>query len=88
MSWRIFLSSKAEKFLSKNQLTLDEVSALTAKAVRYLQGGKENVDIKRLHGSWKGFYRIRSGRVRIIVRFDFENLGVFIEEIDWRGNIY
>lgn len=47
-----------------------------------------SVDIKKLKGKWKGFYRVRSGRMRIIAEFNFENSIVFIEEIDWRGNAY
>ncbi len=27
-------------------------------------------------------------KIRIIAEFRFEDLVVFIEEIDWRGNIY
>lgn len=88
MSWRIDTSKNAEKFLSKNELTIDEIQELARRAVVYFQGGKVNVDIKKLKGKWAGFYRIRSGRMRIIAEFDFENSVVFIEEIDWRGNAY
>ena len=35
-----------------------------------------------------GFYRIRRGKIRIIAEFRFEDSVVFIEVIDWRGNIY
>ena len=46
------------------------------------------IDIKKMKGEWKGFYRIRKGKWRIIAEFDFDNNSVFIENIDWRGNIY
>lgn len=88
MSWRIDTSKSVEKFLAKNKLTIDEVYELVGKAIRYFQGGSINIDIKKLKGEWKGFYRIRSGRMRLIVEFDFENSVVFIEEMDWRGNVY
>ena len=88
MSWRIETSKDAEKFLEKNELTIKEVKELVVKTIRYFQGEDTNVDIKKLKGKWKGFYRVRSGRIRIITEFDFENSVVFIEEIDWRGNVY
>ncbi|MCH8986591.1 type II toxin-antitoxin system RelE/ParE family toxin [Patescibacteria group bacterium] len=88
MSWRIETSKDAEKFLEKNELTIKEVKELVVKTIRYFQGEDTNVDIKKLKGKWKGFYRVRIGRIRIITEFDFENSVVFIEEIDWRGNVY
>ena len=41
-----------------------------------------------MKGEWEGFYRIRKGKWRVIVEFDFNSSSVFIEDIDWRGNIY
>ena len=88
MMWRLDLSKNAEKFLDKNRLTLEEVRELAGKALRYFRGEDINIDIKKLKGVWTGFYRIRSGRLSIIVTFDFEETSVLVEEIDWRGNAY
>lgn len=88
MSWRINFSRNAEKFLDKNTFTIDEIRQLVSKAINYLQGEDLNIDIKKLKGAWRGFYRIRSGRIRIIAEFYFENSVIFIEEIDWRGGVY
>ena len=88
MSWRVDLSRDAEKFLGKNKLTVSEVREIVVKAIRYFQGEDININIKKLKGEWRGFYRVRTGRIRIIAEFDFENSVVFIEEIDWRGNAY
>jgi len=88
MRWRIEVSNNAEKFLLKNTLSKEKVFNLIRGAIRYFSGEDINVDIKKLGGKWFGFYRIRKGKVRIIVGFDFANSVVFIEEIDWRGNIY
>ena len=77
MKWRIGISRDAEKFIQKNQFTKTEAFELIG-----------NVDIKKLTGKWAGFYRIRRGKIRIIAEFNFKNPFVFIEEIDWRGNIY
>lgn len=88
MSWRLDISKSAEKFLAKNNLAVEEIRELTGKAIRYFWGEDVNVDIKKLKGKWVGFYRIRSGRMRIIAEFDFDHSAVFVEEIDWRGNVY
>lgn len=88
MNWRLNTSRNAEKFLAKNKLTTAKVRELIGGAIHYFQGEDINIDIKKLKGEWKGFYRIRSGRIRITAEFDFESSVVFIEEIDWRGNAY
>ncbi len=88
MSWRIDTSQNAEKFLVKNKLTVEEIKILIGRAILFFGGQKINADIKKLKGEWKGFYRIRSGKIRIIAEFDFDQSTVFIEVIDWRGNAY
>ena len=88
MNWKLETSRNAEKFLVKNELSIEEVRDLVGRGIRYFQGQNINVDIKKLKGEWKGFFRIRTGRIRIIAEFNFENSIVFIEEIDWRGNAY
>ena len=88
MSWRLDLSKNAEKFLSKNELTIDEVRELLDNTIRYFKGEDININIKKLIGDWTGFYRVRTGRIRIIAEFNFENSVVFVEEIDWRGSAY
>ena len=47
-----------------------------------------NVDVKKLKGSWAGYYRIRKGKIRIIFDVDYKNKAVFIEKIDFRGDVY
>ncbi|PIU75488.1 MAG: plasmid stabilization system protein [Candidatus Portnoybacteria bacterium CG06_land_8_20_14_3_00_39_12] len=88
MNWRIDGSKNAEKFLEKNQFAQKEADDLIRKAIHFFEGERINIDIKKLKGKWTGFYRIRKGRIRIIAEFNFDNSVVFIEEIDWRGNIY
>jgi len=88
MSWRIEISKSAEKFLAKNRLGTEEVHEILQKAIFYFRGENINIDIRKLKGKWAGFYRIRRGRIRIIAEFNSENSVIFIEEIDWRGNVY
>jgi len=88
MGWEIALSRQAEKFLAKNHLTDQFVIAPIGRAVRRLFGESASVDIKRLSGAWAGYYRIRSGKVRIIFSFDAGERRIFVEVIDYRGDAY
>ena len=88
MNWRIDISQSAEKFLIRNKISFSDVEKIIGKTIHYLSGGDENVDIRKLKGTWKGFYRIRRGKMRIIAEFHFGDSVVFIEEIDWRGSVY
>ena len=88
MSWRLDFSNRATKFLKQNDLTDDLVVEKVRLALKKFQGEDVNIDIKRLTGEWKGFYRIRSGKLRIVIEFDFEELTAHIEVVDWRGNVY
>ncbi|MEK9132331.1 MAG: hypothetical protein AAB606_01300 [Patescibacteria group bacterium] len=88
MNWRIDFSRNSLKFLSRNNLSerlvIDEIKL----ALRKFAGEDININIKKLGGKWEGFHRIRSGKLRIILEFQFENYRVCIEKIDWRGAAY
>ena len=88
MRWIIDLTRDAEKFLSRNHMEREHVLDLVGLAVRKFSGEPANVNIKKLKGVWRGFYRIRRGDLRIIASFDFERARALIEQIDWRGNAY
>jgi len=88
MTWHIDFSKDALKFLRSNNLKEDFVIVQIKRVIQKFKGENVNVDIKKLSGEWKGFYRIRSGRLRIIIEFQFERFRAYIEKIDWRGNVY
>ncbi len=46
------------------------------------------VDIKRLKGRWKEFYRLRIGKIRIIIAIDEKNEVIRVYEIGFRGDVY
>lgn len=58
------------------------------KFLKKMRGDKFNVDVKKLKGEWEGFYRIRMGKLRIIIDVDYRNKSLFIDKIDFRGNVY
>ena len=88
MNWRIDFSASSLRFLKQNNLDEGFVIEKLRIALRKFQGEDVNINIRKLGGEWEGFYRIRSGRLRIIVEFQFERNRAYIEEIDWRGNVY
>ena len=88
MSWHVDFSKDALKFLEQNNIKEDFVIDKIKFALRKFKGEDVNVDIKKLKGEWEGFYRIRSGKLRIITEFKFENYQAYIDKIDWRGNAY
>ena len=88
MNWRIDFSASSLKFLKKNNLEENFIIDKIQLALRKFKGENVNINVKRLSGEWERFYRIRSGRLRIIIEFQFEQNRAYIEEIDWRGNVY
>lgn len=88
MDWEITLTRRAEKFLAKNHLPDEFIAAPIGKAIRKFFGESVSVDVKRLSGVWTGYYRIRSGKIRIIFSFDAEKRHIFVEAVDYRGDVY
>jgi len=88
MNWKVDFSSDALKFLKQNNIDEDLVLEKIGLALNRLRGETINVDIKKLKGDWLGFYRIRSGKLRIIVEFQFSMHRAYVEAVDWRGNVY
>ena len=88
MNWRIDFSANSLKFLNKNNINVSFIIDKIKLAFLKFKGESVNIDIKKLKGGWEGFYRIRSGKIRIIIEFQFEQSRAYIEEIDWRGKAY
>ena len=88
MIFRVDFSDGSEKFLKKNNFSKEEVFESIKNCIKKFRGETVNTDVKKLHGKWQGFYRIRKGKLRIIAFFDFDNSTVFIETVDWRGGAY
>ena len=73
----LFLSKTAVKFLEK--LSAKEVEKIREKLATLLEAietegifPSNEIDIKSLKGDWKGFFRMRVGKTRIIFRIDAE----------------
>ena len=91
-SLQIRYERKAEKFLVKNQnkITNEEAKELIIKAVSRLAGKDENIDIVKMKGEFKGYFRIRKNDLRIIFSIyeDENTIVVTVANIDFRGSVY
>jgi mRNA interferase RelE/StbE len=48
----------------------------------------QELNIKTLTGDWKGYLRLRIGKIRVIFRINPIDNELFIYEIDYRGGVY
>ncbi|HQQ49657.1 MAG: hypothetical protein KBG92_05560 [Spirochaetes bacterium] len=87
MTWTINYSKDAKKFIDKQNVHNDVVEALK-KLILKIQGNNVNIDLKKLYGDWDGYYRLRRGKLRIIIALNKSNRQVYVEKIDFRGDVY
>ena len=87
MKWRIDYSRDAEKFIEKQNIRLDVREELK-KFLMKIKGENGNIDIKKLSGEWEGYYRLRKGKLRIIFEPNKTDKVLFVERIDFRGDVY
>jgi mRNA interferase RelE/StbE len=87
MTWRIDYSRDADKFALEHNI-IPETNALINKFLLKARGKKINLDVKKLEGEWRGYFRIRRGRLRIIFAVDKDSSIIYIEKIDTRDSAY
>jgi mRNA interferase RelE/StbE len=88
MRLHVELAKHASTFIKVNHIQKEDIFDVISDAIKNFQGEIVLIDIRKMKGEWEGFYRIRKGKWRIIAEFNFNTNSVFIEDIDWRGNIY
>lgn len=86
--WKIDLSKQADKFIEKENIKQDEILSLIRRFINYSKGSDENVDVKKMKGKWKGYHRIKIGKVRMILKVDFKERQILVDRIDYRGRVY
>jgi len=87
MKWTIHYSKEAKKFMEEHNIVY-EVREELKNFLRKLRGEKINVDVKKLKGNWEGYYRLRKGKLRIIFEVNKDNKSIYVERIDFRGEVY
>ena len=87
MNWEINYSRDAEKFLEKEDNRV-EVREQIVRFLKRMKGEDVNVDVRKLKGAWEGYYRLRKGKLRLIFSVDYKGRSLFVEKIDFRGDVY
>ena len=88
MDWDVTTSRQVDKFLKMNHLKDEDFLNPVIRGINKLSGEKVSVDLKRMTGNWNGYFRVRSGKKRVIFSVDFLNKKAHIEVFDFRGNVY
>jgi mRNA interferase RelE/StbE len=93
MNLEIEYLKRADKFLSKNSnlIARDKVRELVVKSIKKIVLKEDtNIDVKRLKGDLNSFYRIRSGKIRVLIEIVDKRVKIvaIVYDIDFRGNIY
>jgi mRNA interferase RelE/StbE len=57
------------------------------KNLKFFGSEELDLDIKKLKGSWTGYYRIRLGSIRVIF-YKKNDLYLKIYKVGFRGNVY
>ncbi|MCD6595042.1 type II toxin-antitoxin system RelE/ParE family toxin [bacterium] len=87
MNWSIEFSPKVLKFAQKHEI-LDAIIDKITQFITAREGKAYVPDVKSLKGIWKGYYRIRYRKLRIIFEIYDENKTIYIEAIDNRAKVY
>ena len=87
MKWVIKYSRDSERFIDKQNIRI-EVREQLEFFLKKMSGEPINVDARKLKGEWKGFYRIRKGRLRIIFSVYFGERVLYVDKVDFRGKAY
>ena len=83
MNWEIKYKKDAWKFLVENELVDKFEEAIKS----FIKEGAR-IDIKKLRGKLYGHHRVRIGKMRVILKFDFEKKVLYVKKADFRGDIY
>jgi len=88
MNYEIELSKYADKALQKNIQHESQLLEAVGKFIDWTERKDVNIDVTKLVGDWKGFYRIRLGEIRIILTIDYDRRKIIIDRIAPRGEAY
>ncbi len=88
MKYKISLDRSVSKAIDKNLFSEEKLIRIIHTLLDWIEGNDVNLDIKKLKGKWQGFYRIRSGNNRLIIKVDFDHHTIHIERVGSRKRIY
>ena len=88
MDWEVGLSNQAERYLKQRHIPREDIIELVRKAIRKAFGESVALDFMALTGEWKGHYRVRTQKVRIIFSIDLDHERVSVDVVDGRDRAY
>ena len=88
MDWTFNFSRQADKFLKQQRIADATIIKFVGHALHKLDGEAIAVDLERLNDPWKGYYRVRMQKTRVIFSFDAHARSVYIAVIDFRDSVY
>ncbi len=87
MKWSIEYSRDADKFIERENVSV-EVREQIKHFLKKMRGQSINIDVKKLKGKWKGYLRIKKGKLRVIFSVNFKDRVLYIKRVDFRGKVY
>ena len=87
MKLEIRYSGVAYKYVRKRGLQGEVREAVRKYALHLTRKGKL-VDVTKLYGKWQGYYRMRLGDLRIILKPYIADGYVYIKRVGPRGDVY
>lgn len=87
MKWNVEYSKRAKDFIEKHGIE-NKIRDSIRNFILRITGSNINIDAKKLKGDWEGYYRIRKGKVRIILKVDNKSKSIFVDAVDFRGSVY
>ena len=84
--FEVKLSKQAVKFLKR--LNEPQYSNVNSKLKSLIQWPLKNKDVKSMKGLYRGYYRMRVGKIRIIFYPDIKNNIIYVDAVGFRGGIY
>ncbi len=92
MNIEIKYSRQSIKFLNIQSeiITKEKTKELILLSLRkFFLKNNMNIDLKKLRGKWKNYYRVREGKVRIVFSIKKNKIvSVLVHCIDFRGKVY
>ena len=87
MKWKVSYSKEAKNFIETHNIWNEARNGIK-KFFQKMKGEDVNINLKKLVGNWEGYYRIRIGKMRLIFKVHKENKEIFVEKVDYRGDVY
>lgn len=88
MEWSVSLSNQAQKYLKQRHIPEEVVFETVRLAVRKAFGEPIAINFTALTGAWKGYYRVRAQKMRVVFSIDIDLGSSFVEIVDNRDRVY